>query len=292
MTIIDDRPRPTVLITGASSGIGKACALHLDGKGYTVFAGVRREEDAVVLRTMASPRLEPLILDVTDAASIADAAQHITRMTGGTLSALVNNAGVGRGGALETIAMEDVRAVFEVNVLGLIACTKSFLPLLLREGGRLVNIGSTSSFLSIPGAAVYSASKFAVRALTDALRNELHDLGVAVVLVAPGAVASSIWEKGKAYKERMRKAITPEVAARYADLRRFGEHIEKEIRPIPAERVAAVVERALTAAKPKPYYMVGADAAGAAKIARMPKRLTDWMIRKRVRAAGTTGAGT
>ncbi len=281
----------TVLITGASSGIGKACALHLAAKGFSVFAGVRREEDGQALQAEAPSGITPVLLDVTDAASVRDAAAQVAERTGGRIDALMNNAGIGRGGALEATEMVDVRAVFEVNVLGLIAVTKAMIPLLLPNRGRIVNIGSTSSFLAIPGAAVYSASKFAVRALTDSLRNELHHLGVRVILVAPGAIESSIWEKGRAYKQRMREAVSADVAARYAALRRFGEHIEKEIRPIPAQRVAVVVERALTAEKPKPHYLVGADAAGAAKVARMPKWLTDRMIRKRIENANRKGGG-
>jgi NAD(P)-dependent dehydrogenase (short-subunit alcohol dehydrogenase family) len=288
-TISQDRTVRTVLITGASSGIGKACALHLADKGFSVFAGVRREEDGRALRAEVPSGITPVLLDVTDAASVADAAAQVADITGGAVDALVNNAGVGRGGALEATDMQDVRAVFEVNVLGLIAMTKAMIPLLLPKKGRIVNIGSTSSFLAIPGAAVYSASKFAVRALTDSLRNELHHLGVRVILVAPGAIESSIWEKGRAHKQRMRETVSADVAARYAPLRRFGEHIEKEIRPIPAQRVATIVERALTAVRPKPYYLVGADAAGAAKVARMPKWLTDRVIRKRIETVNRKG---
>ncbi len=275
----------TVLITGASSGIGKACALHLDRCGYTVFAGVRNHDDGAALQQEASERLHTVRIDVTDDQSISEAVAQVEAESGGVLHGLINNAGIGRGGALEVIAMDEIRAVFDVNVLGLIAVTKAFLPMLQQGAGRLVNIGSTASFLAVPGASVYSASKFAVRALSDSLRTELHPFAMHVILVAPGAVESSIWEKGRAYKKRMREGISPEVAKKYSDLRRFGEHIEKEVKKIPAQQVAEVVETALKAAKPKPYYLVGPDARGAAKVARMPKRLVDWMIRKRIDSA-------
>lgn len=272
----------SILITGASTGIGKACALHLDTLGYRVFAGVRNEVDGAALQRDASERLAPVFLDVTDESSIFSAVERIARETDGTLDGLINNAGIGRGGALEAIPMEEIRTLFDVNVIGLLAMTKAVLPLVLQAKGCIINMGSTAGIMAFPGASAYSASKFAVRALTDSLRLELKPLGVRVVLVAPGAVESRIWEKGAAFKQRMREHLDPAIAERYRTLRAFGDRMNTELKKIPAQRVADIVEEALTTAHPNAHYLVGRDAKGAAKAARLPKRLLDWMILKRI----------
>jgi NAD(P)-dependent dehydrogenase (short-subunit alcohol dehydrogenase family) len=274
--------KKAILITGSSSGIGKATALHLDALGYTVYAGIRKEEDGQLLQQEASDRLIPIILDVADATSIAAAAERIAGESDGALFGLVNNAGIGRGGALETMAIDEIRMLFEINVIGLLAVTKAFIPMLQKAEGKLVNIGSTASFMAFPGAGAYSGSKFAVRAITDSLRLELKPFGVSVVLVAPGAVESRIWEKGEAYIKQMRENLDPQIAEKYQSLRAFGDKLRAELKKIPAKEVAGVIEIALTAAKPKAYYMVGSDAKGAAKAAKFPKRLLDWMILKKI----------
>ncbi|MCW8850963.1 MAG: SDR family NAD(P)-dependent oxidoreductase, partial [Melioribacteraceae bacterium] len=182
----------SVLVTGASSGIGKAIALHLDQKGFKVFAGVRKEKDAETLKSESSDLLNTIILDVTDCKSIEDSFNLIKNDSTNELFGIVNNAGVGISGVLEAVSVDDIRNLMEVNVIGLMAVTKSFIPLLKSTKGRIVNIGSTSSFFSSPGASAYSGSKFAVRAISDSLRLELKHLGISVSLVAPGAVESEI----------------------------------------------------------------------------------------------------
>lgn len=271
-----------VLITGASTGIGKACALHLDQLGFTVYAGVRRVDDGDRLKAEASERLKPILLDVTLAESIQAAADTIEKETEGSLFALINNAGIGRGGALEVTPVPEIKKVMDVNVIGLLAVTQAFIPMIRKAKGRILNVGSTSSLLAVPGASIYSASKFAVRAITDSLRVELKPFGVSVVLVAPGAVESEIWAKGQAYKREMRKSVKPEIAELYEPLRKFGDKLHEELKRIPASVVAEQVSQALTTCNPKSYYIVGKDAKGAAKAAKLPRRLLDWIILKRM----------
>ena len=271
-----------ILITGSSTGIGKACALHLDKLGFKVYAGVRKQTDGDNLKEEASDKLAPIILDVTDAESIEAAVSIIEKETGGEVYALVNNAGIGISGVLEVTPIEEIRKLMEVNVIGLFAVTQAMIPLLRKGKGRIINIGSSSSLMAFPGGSVYCASKFAVRAITDSLRLELKHFGISVVMVAPGAIESEIWEKRKEYKSELRKRVRPEIAEHYKTLARFGDKIEQVIKKIPASEVAKAIADALTSAKPKYYYYVGSDAKGAAKASKLPKRLLDWMIMKRI----------
>jgi NAD(P)-dependent dehydrogenase (short-subunit alcohol dehydrogenase family) len=276
----------TIVITGTSSGIGKACALHLAKEGFNVYAGVRKQADGDNLKNEASDRLTPIILDVADENSIIKAASIIEKETDGNLFGLINNAGIGRGGALEVTPIAEIRKLMEINVIGLLAVTQTFIPMLRKSKGRIINIGSTSSMLAIPGASVYCASKFAVRAITDSLRVELKPFGMSVILVAPGAVESEIWKKGKAYKNEMRKNVKPEIARLYVTLIKFGDKMNDEIKKIPADEVAKAVAHAFTSKKPKRYYIVGNDAKGAAKAAKLPKGLMDRIILKRIQKLG------
>ena len=152
-----EHPR-SVLVTGASTGIGKAIALALHARGFVVFAGVRRESDGVALRREAGDRLKPVLLDVTRQDSIARAVAAISEQTGGELYGLVNNAGVGLGGPLEIVPIEETRKLMEVNVIGLLAVTQAFLPLLRKGQGRIVNIGSLAGIVAMPGGSSYAAS--------------------------------------------------------------------------------------------------------------------------------------
>jgi short-subunit dehydrogenase len=272
----------SILITGTSSGIGKSCALYLDQLGFTVFAGVRKEADGEELKKAASDKLTPIVLDVTDQDSIDKAFSLIKDRTQGELYGLINNAGIGCSGALEATSLKKIRDVMEVNVIGLMAVTKAFLPILRNSKGRVINIGSTSGFIAIPGGGVYAASKFAVRAITDSLRLELKHFGMKVILVAPGAIESKIWDKSAAYKMEMRKNIPSEIADQYTTLRRFGDKILETIKKIPAIQVAKAVAHGLTAKNPKRYFVVGDDAKGAARAARLPKAILDWAILKRI----------
>lgn len=276
----------SIFITGTSTGIGKACALQLDKLGFKVFAGVRNQADGENLTKDSSKNLTPIIIDVTDNETIETAKNIIGNETGGLLYGLVNNAGVGMSGVLEVTPITDIRNLMEVNVIGLLAMTQAFIPMLRKSKGRIINIGSTASFLASPGASAYSASKFAIRAITDSLRLELKPFGMSVILVAPGAVESEIWEKGKAYKNELRKNVKPDIAKLYATLIKFGENLIDELKKIPAEEVAKSVTHAFTSAKPNRYYIVGKDAKGGVKAARLPKSLLDWIFIKHIQKLG------
>ncbi|MEQ9298337.1 MAG: SDR family oxidoreductase [Cyclobacteriaceae bacterium] len=266
-----------VLITGTSTGIGKACALYMDQLGFTVYAGVRRSDDGTAMKKQASERLKIIIVDVTDEHAIANAVKQI-QTEHGRLDALINNAGIGIGGPLELMDTKVIQGVFNVNVVGLLAVTKAFLPLLRSSKGRIINIGSSAGYLAFPGACAYCGSKFAVRAITDALRLEFKHFGIKVILVSPGAVESAIWDKGKAYKEDLRDKADMEIGQRYDTLRRFGDSLYTDLKKIPAIEAAKVVAEALTSAHPKRYYVVGKDAKGARKVSYLPAALLDWII--------------
>ncbi len=274
----------SVLITGASSGIGKACAIHLDKIGFKVFAGVRKDSDGGALKEEASDRLKPVILDVVDEETIAGAFKEISAETGYPLFGLVNNAGIGISGVLEATPTEEFRKILEVNVLGLHAVTKTFLPLLRKNKGRVINVGSSASFMAGPGGGSYAASKFAVRGISDSLRIELRPLGMFVSLVAPGAIESSIWDKARAYKEKMRESTAPELKEAYELFIKAGDKMVDSIKPIPAAEVAGAVEHGLTSKRPKCVYLVGNDAKKAYKLSRLPKGILNWMVIKHITA--------
>lgn len=271
----------TVLITGASSGIGKASAEYLAKRGYKIYAGIRAEEDAARFSEYKG-QISPIRLDVTDVNSVLDARKFIIDNSNTPLWGLVNNAGVGLGGVIEITPADEVRKLFEVNVIGLLETSKIFIPLLRKSKGRIINIGSTAGYISFPGGSAYSASKHAVRALTDSMRLELKSFGIEVVLVSPGAIESSIWEKGKKYKKALRASTPAELLDLYSPLINFGDKINSEMKKIPAVEAARVVFQAISKKNPKRYYFVGSDAKGAAKAARLPKSLLDWIITKRI----------
>ena len=271
----------TVVITGTSSGIGKACALYLDKMGFKVYAGVRKQADGEKLRKEASNLLTPVIIDVNNNESIQKAASLIEKETGGNLYALINNAGIGHGGPLELTPVSEMQKVMDVNVVGLMATTKAFLPLLRNGKGRIVNIGSSTSLLAFPGAGVYAASKFAVRAISDSLRVELKMFGISVILLVSGHVKTEIWSKEEKYKERKSHLIDPEITELYTPLIKYGDKIVEETPRIPVEEVAKIVAESLTVAKPKAYYYAG-DAKTISWLARLPKRLLDKMFYSRI----------
>lgn len=277
-----------VLITGASTGIGEACAVCLDRLGFRVFAGIRRPEDGDALKLKTSSRLSPVHLDVTQHDTIRRAADLVREATGAAgLDGLVNNAGISVNGPLEFVSLDQFRRQLEVNVIGQIAVTQSFLALLRIAKGRIVNIGSNSGFLAAPLAAPYCASKFALEALTDSLRAELKPWGIEVSLVEPGAIATPIWEKSIGEAERALAAMPREVNELYGKLieSAFKGARAAARRAIPAERVADAVAHALTARKPKTRYLVGTDARVAKWLSRLPDRLRDRIILRYIERA-------
>ena len=255
--------RGAVVITGASTGIGRASALHLDALGFRVFAGVRKAADGEALTRDASDRLTPLSIDVTDAASIEAAAKEVAgALGGGGISGLVNNAGIVVSGPLEFVPMDELRMQMEVNFFGLVAVTQAFLPLVRKAKGRIVNVSSIGGKVSTPFLSPYAASKHAVEGLSDSLRRELRSLGVFVSLIEPGAVATPIWEKGKAAAEDRRAQLSEDANALYgAAMGKLQEAVGKvEKGAIPPEEVAKAIAHALTSDRPKTRYLVGIEA--------------------------------
>lgn len=273
--------RRAVLITGASTGIGRACALHLDRLGFDVAAGVRRAADGDAVRAAASPRLSSVLLDVASADSVAAALGEVAARVGPDgLAGLVNNAGIAVAGPLEILPISELRTQFEVNVIGLVAVTQAALPLLRRGRGRIVNIGSISGRMAMPVLGPYAASKFAVEALSDALRVELQPWGIDVALIEPGPVATPIWDKGRKAGAALRERVAPAAHALYADaiaaLERGAARADREA--VPPEEVARAVEHALTAPRPKTRYLIGKTTRAQALIARLPDRLRDRLL--------------
>jgi NAD(P)-dependent dehydrogenase (short-subunit alcohol dehydrogenase family) len=274
--------RQTVVITGASTGIGAACAWHLDRIGFTVLAGVRRMEDGDALKARASTRLQPILLDVTDGASIEQARQAVAGLVGPRgLAGLVNNAGIAVAGPLETVPIADLRRQFEVNVIGQVAVTQAFLPLLRQGRGRIINMGSIAGRAAMPVMGPYSASKFALEALTDALRLEVQQWGIQVSIVEPGAIATPIWTKSGAKAEELEATTTEDLKELYAGVIAGvrARVAEAAARAIPPEAVVQAVEHALTAARPKTRYLVGRDAKVRALMVKLlPDRWSDRLM--------------
>lgn len=284
-------PAKSVVITGASTGIGAACALHLDQLGWRVFAGVRKQADAEALRAQGSPRLTPISLDVTDTVSISTAASAVAGAVGAAgLTGLVNNAGIVVPGPIEFLPLPDLRRQLEINVVGQVAVTQAFLPLIRAGRGRIVNMGSIAGRMATPFTGAYGASKFALEALTDALRLELAPWGISVSIIEPGAVATPIWEKSAKNAEAMLGAVPAETFVLYAEaieaVKKTAAHAAKNaVSPVD---VARAVEHALTAAKPKTRYVVGREAKIRAAMALfVPDRIRDSLVAKAMRLPKT-----
>jgi NAD(P)-dependent dehydrogenase (short-subunit alcohol dehydrogenase family) len=251
----------SVLVTGASTGIGRATALRLDGSGWKVFAGVRREEDAEALRGKASERLTPVTLDVTDAEQIAAAAERVARESDGGLEGLVNNAGVAIPGPLETVPIDDLRHQLEVNLVAYVAVTQAMLEQVRRAEGRVVFLSSIGGRIAFPFGGPYHASKFATEAIGDVFRQELRPWGLRVSIIEPGSIDTPIWERGQRKAEEI-EAKSPRTNLLYgAALDKFRKVIEDTAeRGIPPEKVARAISHALESRRPKSRYLVGLDA--------------------------------
>ncbi len=255
-----------VLVTGTSTGIGRACAALLRDRGWRVLAGVRAEADA-------PEGCEPLLLDVTDEAQVAAAAERV----GARLDGLVANAGVALSGPLEFVPLAELRDQFDVNVVGQVALLQALLPALREARGRVVLMGSVSGRLALPFLGPYAASKFALEAVADALRGEVAPFGIRVALVQPGSIATPMWRKGG---ERASQ-LPPEAVELYGrTIESLRAWAEKRGAVTPPEAVARVVEQALTAERPRTRYVVGAGARTRTLIGRAPDRVRDGLIRR------------
>jgi NAD(P)-dependent dehydrogenase (short-subunit alcohol dehydrogenase family) len=248
-----DPSKIAVVITGASSGIGRACALHLDKQGFRVFACVRRIGDGATVKDNASGRLTPLMVDVTDPESIERARLAVTQAIAknGAVLSLVNNAGVILGGPLEFLSPDDLRKELEVNLIGVLQVTQAFLPLIRESKGRIVNMSSTSGLIAFPFLGPYAATKFALEAISDSWRIELRPWHISVSLIEPGDVATPIWDKSLKLVDTVIKQWPPQAFDLYGPIislnRRFKRH------GISPDQVAKTVEQALISNHPSSH---------------------------------------
>lgn len=280
--------RGTVVVTGASTGIGEASALHLCSLGFDVLAGVRRDEDAERLRGQGSGRLTPLKLDVTDAGSIASAAAEAESKLGAEgLAGLVNNAGIAVAAPLEFVPVDELRHQLEVNLIGQVAVTQAFLPLLRVAQGRLVNMSSIGGRVALPLVGSYAASKFALEAVSDSLRRELAGQGIEVIVIEPGGIRTPIWQKGASTADEIARQAPPAVEELYGPMIRAMRARTRELADgggLPVAAVAEVVGTALTASRPRTRYVVGREAQIRALLARfLPDRLFDRLVLRALR---------
>lgn len=268
------------LVTGASTGIGRATALALDERGWQVFAGVRREEDAESLRAAASERLAPLMLDVTVPEQIEAARERVAAETGNGLFGLVNNAGIAIPGPLETLPLDRFRRQLEVGLVSYVAMTQAFLPQIRGNAGRVVFLSSIGGRIPFPLNGAYHAAKFGTEAVGDVFRQELAGWGMRVAIVEPGSIDTPIWSRGEASAEDV-LAAAPETERLYGRaVERFRTVVRQTAqRGIPPERVARAIVHALESRRPRSRYLVGLDAKLQARIAPLvPTPLLDRVV--------------
>ena len=275
----------SVLVSGASTGIGRATALYLARQeGFQVFAGVRTGKDAELIKLENQQNLIPVMLDVTDTDSIKRAIRRIEKIAEGQgLYGLVNNAGISLSCPQELASVEHVRSQLDVNVIGLMQLTAACLPMIRRNTGRIVNVSSGAGRMATPLMGAYSASKFAVEGLSDALRVELRPWKIPVVVIEPGFVASEIHGKNEADMNRLLENLPKDAPAEYADMVRAFQAMTRKLVPnaTPAEVVAQTIGMALTIVCPATRYAVGSDARIMSVLHRiLPDRVKDLLFSK------------
>jgi NAD(P)-dependent dehydrogenase (short-subunit alcohol dehydrogenase family) len=269
-------PNGTVLVTGASTGIGEATVMHLRELGFSPIAAVRKDEDAERLEGRG---LRTTRIDVTDADQIAAARDELGDEP---LAGLVNNAGIAVAAPLEFLPIDRLRQQLEINLIGQAAVTQAFLPALRRGRGRIVNVSSIGGRVGLPLVGAYNASKFGLEGLSDSLRRELRPQGVDVILIEPGGVKTPIWKKGEELADEMLEDVPPEAERLYgrliAAVRTGTQRIARETGIEPSE-VAEAIGRALTSSRPRARYLVGSDAKQRAVMAKLlPARVMDRLI--------------
>lgn len=270
--------RGFVLVTGASRGLGRSVALELARDGFSVFAGVRQSVDGEDLLRAASGEVWPLLLDVTSAEHIAAAKAEVRRATAGRgLAGLVNNAAVFLLGPFEQTPLAEVEALFRVNVMGVIDLTQRFLPLLRQARGRIVNISSANGKLSFPFCSFYSASKFALEALSDALRVELQPWAIEVSVVEPGVMRTDIRSRGALRWAECHDSLGPDERILYEKIYLNLQNLTPQIDEGAADHhfVVEAVHHALTADSPKTRYLAGPDTSQWMEMAALPDRERD-----------------
>ncbi len=274
---------PTILITGASSGLGRSLSLHFAACGWAVWAGVRELAAAPVAPEPTPGRIHPLVLEVTEASSIQAARATLATALGERgLQVLVPNAGLAVAGPVEGVSLEDWRRQWEVNVLGVIAVTQALLPLVRRGRGRLILMSSASGLVSYPLLGPYAASKHALEAVADALRVELSAEQLPVTVIEPGEVRTAIWERSLADFRRREAAWPPELRQRYAAACAWmvGEAERARTHAPDGAAVVRAVHRAATLPRPPTRIRVGPGARFAWLLSHLPDRWRDWLIRR------------
>ena len=286
-----DVNRGAVVITGTSRGIGEACTLALSKLGFTVFAGVRRPSDGDCLKRKACGIVNPVMLDVTSSESIASAVETVIGMVGEAgLAGLVNNAGIAVAGPLELLPVDVLRRQFEVNVIGQMAVTQAFLPLLRKGKGRIINMGSKEGRMAMPLLGPYCASKFALEALNDTLRMELKPWGISVSIIEPGVIATPILQNSISTAENAMKEVPGQKRKLYEKAIVAGLKASEGIvrAAIPVEVVVKSVLHALISRRPKTRYVVGMDAHLVSIFCRLvPDRILDRVMLKGMGLQGT-----
>lgn len=269
-----------MLVTGASSGIGRATTTRLERAGYTVYAGVRQMADGdALLAEHDSGRVVPLLLDVTDASMIAAAKLRLEAdLAGRGLRGLINNAGTILVAPLEFSPLDQVRLQFEINVTAPLALTQALLPLLRKDKGRIVNVGSVSGSLSTPFTGTYNASKAALRAMSDALRLELAPWGVHVAIIEPGTVHTPMWPRSLRRVLRMEQELPATATALYGPVFDRMRDFIGNAKGVSADHAAAVIQNVLDSPRPRAYYTVGADARFRLLLAHLPARVRDFLV--------------
>jgi NAD(P)-dependent dehydrogenase (short-subunit alcohol dehydrogenase family) len=270
-----------VFITGTSSGIGKACALGLDQRGYQVFAGVRRQEDGESLRQRASKRLMPVMVDITDREQVVAAAETVGQALGeAPLAGLINNAGISVGGPLEFVPIDGLRHQLEINVVSQVSVTQMFIPLLRKSQGRIINVGSVAGLFASPLMGPYCASKYAMEAISDVMRRELKPWNIKVSLLEPGPIASNIWEKTRKRVGHVLKDPPEGLLSLYQPLiekvAQRAARAEKNAQS--PEVVVQAVVHALTSAHPKTRYRIGTRAPAQKVISWLPDKIQDRLV--------------
>lgn len=270
-----------ILISGASTGIGRACSVHMAMTGHSVWAGVREQKAFDEILKLNVKGLRPIRLDITEQKSVDEALSSIKKQAG-MLNALVNNAGIVVAGPFEGVAIEEWQRQFDVNVIGQVRLTQACLPLLRQSKGRIVNVSSISGRLASPFLAPYAASKFALEAISDSLRRELYKHGVKVSVIEPGPIATPIWQKSREVEKKQK--YSPEVQEVYGHtmekFRRYLDQSEREGDPVSV--VVSALEHALTARAPRTRYPVGRGIRVTSWLAgTLPDRLWDKVILSR-----------
>ena len=273
------RNQKTVVITGASSGIGRSSVSRMVHSGWHVFATVRKAQDGDRLRSDFGTSITPVIMDVTNRASVTTAAEQIVSLLEDSgLDGLVNVAGVGKVRPVEYITQDDLQEIFDINVFGQMAVTQTLLPLLRTARGRIVNISSVGAHIAIPFGSLINATKSAFGIFNDTLRLELHPFGIHVSVVEPGAIKTPAVEKTLGDIEAVIRSLPPTGAAQYGNMLRDFVRCgyEREMNGSSPDVVAQAIQHALTARRPRPRYRVGKHATLLATLAAcLPDRLLD-----------------